>query len=350
MSASLRIIAVGQTIPGSRTPQRIRAMEELGHRVTMVPINRPGATYEDRPGLIERVRYRLRLPSDPAGADRTLAAAAEAGCDVVWVEAAQQIRAETLRQVRGLNPGVRLIWYSEDDMMNSVHRSRRLERAMPEFDLWVTTKSFNTAPNEVPSLGIRRMLFVDNSFDPHIHRPQVLTEAERRQWGADVSFVGTYENSRARSALHLAENGIRVRVWGNGWRHMRDVHPLLVVEDQPIYDMVYGRAVCASRINLAFLRKGNRDLQTCRTLEIPACGGFMAHEYTDEAARLFRPDHEAAFFRDDSELISLCRLWLTDEEARGKTAEAGRRRAWEGGHTHADRLTRILAAAFEDMA
>lgn len=350
MSDSLRIIVVGQTILGSRTSQRVRAMEELGHRVTMVPINRPGATYEDRPGLMERIRYRLRLPSDPAGADRALAQAADAGCDVVWVEAAQQIRGETLRRVRRLNPDVRLIWYCEDDMMNPIHRSRRLERAMPEFDLWVTTKSFNAAPAEVPSLGVRRMLFMDNSFDPHIHRPQTLSGDERQRWGADVSFVGTYESFRARSMLHLAENGVQVRVWGNGWGRMRDRHPRLVIEDQPLYDKAYARVVCASRINLAFLRKGNRDLQTCRTLEIPACEGFMAHEYTDEAARLFKPDRDAAFFRNDTELLALCRVWLADETARARVAEAGRRRAWEGGHTHADRLSRILAAAFEGTA
>lgn len=349
MSSRRRVILVGQTIPGSRTPQRARALTAMGHEVTLVPINRPGATYEDAPSLLDRIRYRLRLPSDPAGAEAALVAAAARGCDVVWVEAAQQIGRAALRQVRRLNPGVRLIWYAEDDMMNPIHRSRRLERAMPEFDLWVTTKSFNADPGEVPSLGVRRVLFVDNSFDPAIHRPMPLTGEERAAWGADISFVGTYERFRAESMLHLAANGMAVRVWGNGWSRLAGAHPLLAVENRPIYDDDYARVVSASRINLAFLRKGNRDLQTCRTLEIPACGGFMVHEYTQEAARLFKPDHEAAYFTDDGDLVARCRHWLKDEAARRAAAEAGLARAVTGRHTHADRLSQILAAVFEDQ-
>ena len=348
MSSRLRIVVVGQTITGSRTPQRVNALVRMGHVVTMVPINRPGATYEDRPSLSDRIRHRLRLPADPAGVNAGLLAAAAQGCDAVWVEAVPQIRAETLRRVRRLNPDVRLIWYSEDDMMNPVHRSRWLERAMPEFDLWVTTKSFNAQPREVPSLGVRRVLFIDNSFDPDIHRPMALDEADRVTWGADIAFVGTYERFRAQSVLRLAESGLAVRVWGNGWSRMKDAHRLLAVEDRPIYDDGYARVVSASRINLAFLRKGNRDLQTCRTLEIPACGGFMAHEYTDEAARLFQPDREAVFFRDDTDLVAHCATWLNDEPGRRAVAQAGHARALSGGHTHADRLGQILVTAFEE--
>jgi spore maturation protein CgeB len=339
----LSIVAVGQTILGSRTPQRVRALEGLGHRVRVVPINRPGATYEDRPGLVERLRYRLRLPADPAGANQALLlAAGDRAADLVWIEAAPMISAATLRRERAARPGIRLVWYSEDDMMNPVHRSRQLEGALGLFDLWVTTKSFNARSDEMPALGVRRPLFVDNSFDPLLHRPMALSPEERRHWGADIAFVGTYEAPRARSLLALAEAGLSVRVWGNGWSRLAGSHPGLRVEGRPVYDGDYARVVSASRINLGFLRKGNRDLQTCRTVEIPACGGFLLHERSPEAERLLAEGREAAFFADDGELVTQCRRGLADEPARAAAAAAGRTRMLAGHHDHASRLAFIL--------
>jgi spore maturation protein CgeB len=344
----LSIIVVGQTIKGSRTPQRVRALQRLGHDVRMVPINRPNATYEDPPSLADRIRYRLRLPADPAGANAALLAKAKAGCDVVWVEAAPMIRAVTLRAVKRLNPRAPLVWYSEDDSMNPRHRSRWMERSFGLFDLWVTTKSFNARPEEVPSFGARRVLFVHNSFDPTVHCPVELTEDERREWGADVGFVGTYEAPRAASMLRLAQAGFTVRVWGNGWSALAGRHPNLMVENRAVYDGLYARVISASRVNLAFLRKGNRDLQTCRTMEIPACGGFMLHEYSDEAAALFPPGRAAAFFKDDDELCRQTAQWLADPTARLAVAQAGRRHALENAHSHDQRLHAILGYALGD--
>ncbi|MBC7952357.1 MAG: glycosyltransferase [Rhodospirillaceae bacterium] len=345
---ALSIILVGQTIKGSRTPQRVRALERLGHRVRVVPINRPNATYEDPPSLADRIRYRLRLPADPAGANGGLLAEAKAGCDLVWVEAAPMIRAATLRAVKQANPAAPLVWYSEDDTMNPRHRSRWMERTFGLFDLWVTTKSFNAKPEEVPSLGARRVLFVHNSFDPTVHCPASLDEDERREWGADLGFVGTFEAPRAASILRLAQAGFTVRVWGNGWSALAGRHPNLMVENRPVYDDSYARVVSASRINLAFLRKGNRDLQTCRTMEIPACGGFMLHEYSAEAAALFPPDRAAAFFADDDELCRQAAHWLADSPARLAVAEAGRNHVLENAHSHDERLHAILRDALGD--
>lgn len=351
LTRPLDIVVVGQTILGSRTPQRVAALRRLGHQVTVVPINLDGATYEDRPSLMDRLRYRLRLPADPANCNEMLLDhLGRRSCDLIWVEAAPMIHPATLRSARRLVPHALIAWYAEDDMMNPVHRSRWLERAMPAFDWWLTTKSFNLADAEVPSLGVRRMLFVDNSFDPMIHRPVQLNDEERRALAADLVFVGTFEAPRARSLLALAQAGIKVRVWGNGWADWRGRHPCLTIENRPVYDHDYAKVVAASKISLGFLRKGNRDLQTCRTVEIPACGGFMLHEYSDEAARLVVSESEAAFFRDDAELVTQARRWLADESGRVAAAVKARAGMIERGHSHDARLRGILDHLFRGVA
>lgn len=343
----MKIILVGETNQGSRTPQRLRALRELGHDVVMIPTTPTGWNYETRPSLWYRLAYRLRLPPDLAGANKALAEQARGGVDVVILDNARSIRAATLAAVRRHAPGARLIWYSEDDSMNPIHRTRWLEGCMPWFDLWVTTKSFNAQPGEVPALGVRRVLFVHNSFCPHDHAPLTLTQEERQRFAAPISFIGTYEEPRANDLLALAQAGLTVRVWGNGWQSMSGTDPNLIIEGRAIYGDDYRRAVAASGINLCFLRRGNRDLQTCRSLELPAMGVFMMHESSAEMEKLFTPDGEAVYFSRMEELIDKARHWLADEAGRQRVAAAARRRAVEGGHSHHDRWRDILAQAMD---
>ncbi len=330
-------------MPGSRTPQRVRALRELGHAVDPVSTNRPGRTFEDPPTLIERLRHRLRCPHDEAGANPALLAAVRRGCDLIWVENARTVTPPTLAAAKRLAPSAPLVWYSEDDMMNPRLGSLWIDRSLQLFDLWVTTKSFNARPEEMPARGVRRVLFIDNSYDPAIHRRMDLSTDERAIFGGDIAFVGTYETPRAKSLLHLARAGLSVRVWGNGWTRLVGVESGLRVEGRPVYDDDYARTVNATRINLAFLRKANRDLQTCRTVEIPACGGFMLHERSPEAERLFAPDREAAYFNSDEELVAACRHWLANDAQRRAVAEAAWCRA-QAGYTHADRMRTVLRA------
>jgi len=344
MSTRRRVLFVGETMPGSRTPQRVRAFRSLGYDVDLIPTNKRGRTFEDPPSFFERVRHRLRRPADEAAANEALLAAAARGGDLVWVENARALRPRTLADVKRLMPQAPLVWFAEDDMMNPRLGSVWVDRSLPLFDIWVTTKSFNAQADEMPSRGVRRVVFVDNSYDPEIHRPLELMDSERTSFGADIAFVGTYEAPRARSLQRLVAAGLSVRVWGNGWRPLAGVHRGLRIENRPVYDDDYARTINASRINLAFLRKANRDRQTCRTMEIPACGGFMLHEASPEAERLFAPNQEAAYFTTDDDLVHACRSWLEDEARRREVAAAGLRRA-QSGHTHADRITHILTLA-----
>lgn len=341
----MRLVVVGETNSGSRTPQRVRALRDLDHDVAVVSTTPPGWTYENRPGLVERFRYRLRLPADPAEANQQLLKAVLAGCDLVILDNARMIRPAVLRRVKSLSPRVRLVWYSEDDMKNPRHRSRWMDGTLSLIDLWVTTKSFNVP--ELAAMGVRRPYFVDNSFDPVVHRPIALSGDERAAFGSQVSFVGTFEAQRASDLLALANSGIQVRVWGNGWEKRVPGHVNLTVENRPAYGDDYRRVTCASAINLCFLRKGNRDLQTCRSMEIPAMGGFMMHEFNEEIVKLFAPDKEAVYFRAPDELVDRCRFWLENGGRRGEIAAAGTDRVHAEGHSHQDCWAAIIGAALE---
>ncbi len=340
---SRNIVVVGETFAASRTPQRVAAMRRLGHTVRTVPTMPPGVDYETAPSLATRLRYRLRVPADPAGANAAILSAA-GGADILWLETARMIRPSALCRLKSLNPETAIVCYSEDDMMNPRNRTVWLQRSMPLIDLWATTKSLNVRPEERDALKLRNMLFVNNSYDTEIHRPVDVGPADIQTFGAPVSFIGTYEAPRARSVIHLASSGVPVRVWGNGWEKLRGRHENLKIEGRPAYNDEFAKVVAASMVNLCFLRHANRDLQTCRSIELPACGGFMVHERNDEIEALLRDLREAVYFSDDDELLSLCRFWLDQEDRRKSVATNARKRVEALELSHQANISRILGA------
>jgi spore maturation protein CgeB len=65
------------------------------------------------------------------------------------------------------------------------------------------------------------------------------------------------------------------------------------------------------------------DETTTRTYEIPACGGFMLHERTDEVLELFEEGKEMACFGSIQELAEKINFYLAHPEERESIARAG---------------------------
>ena len=61
------------------------------------------------------------------------------------------------------------------------------------------------------------------------------------------------------------------------------------------------------------LGKGNRDRHTTRSFEIPAIGGLLCAERTDEHRESFEEGMEAVFWNDAKECVDQCRRLLNDD-------------------------------------
>ena len=341
MTGSLGILYVGPLNAGSTCLQRCVALAELGHRVTRVD-QLPGDHARRQRALAWRVRRRLLGDRDDSGLNaRLLAHPASPAPDVVWVDKGLTVEPGTLRTLRGRWPQTCFVNYSGDDMFNPHNQTAAWRGCLPLYDLFATTKSFNMP--ELRAAGAHDVLFVDMAYSPAIHRPHAVTPELRERFGGDVGFVGWPEGARERSMRHLARHGVSVRVWGP-WPRWKAA-PNLRIEGGPLWDEDYARALSAFRINLGFLRRVNRDLQTTRSIEIPACGGFLLAERTAEHQRLFREDVEAVFFSDDRELLEKCRHYLAHEDERARIAEAGFRRCVESAYSYEARLSFILQHA-----
>ncbi len=263
--------------------------------------------------------------------------------DILFVVKGNFVTAETIRALKArLNPP-KIIGWSPDDIYLPHNHSTVLKAAAPLYDTFYTAKSLNVTQGELASMGFADPRFLHQGYDRDLHRP--LPNPESRFAGC-ATFVGFGEQDRFEKLNHLARNGIEVDVWGNGWTaSMRAAaHDNLVIHGHPILGDDYTDALSNSAISFCFLRKLNRDLHTSRTFEIPACGGFMLAERTDEHRKYFAEDIEAVYFQDADELLAKTRLYMADPHARARIAAAGRQRCLQSDYSY-HRLARDMIEA-----
>ncbi len=324
----LRVAYLADLNPYARTLIRLNALRDGGAEVWDIGTAPPGdiGLGYHRHAWWDRVMLKLSVHRDLTQAGpRLLALARTQPLDVIWIDKGLTISACVLEQAKALS-GAKVVAFSEDDMALRHNRSRKWLGALKFCDLVVTTKIANVEGRELEALGAPRVLYVVQTYDPKQHFPLALSDRERTEWEADVAFVGSYEFDRAHSLLALAEAGVSVRVWGNGWAG-KVLHPNLQVEGRPAVNagekLDYSKALTSSKIVLGFLRKLNRDQHTSRSLEIPACGSMLLAERTPVHQALFNEGVEAEFFGSDEELIAKARYYLEHEDKRATLARAG---------------------------
>ncbi|HYG76497.1 MAG TPA: glycosyltransferase [Planctomycetota bacterium] len=341
MSASglnMRVLYVGDITEGGTCRQRMQALLDLGCQVTAVHTNPPEAQLST---LVRRVRQKLFGLYDAAGVnEQILAHAAQKKFDVLWLDKALTVMPETLARMRTLQPDCRILGYSPDDMAAPHNHSPQFLAHLKYYSVFFTTKSYGVG--ELKQLGCPAVEFIGNAYDEHTHRPLEVNEANRARLGGPVGFIGTWEADRGNSMLALARAGITVRIWGNGWSQQRRRDANMLIERRAVYGDEYALAISAFDINLTFLRKINRDQQTQRSVEIPACGAFMLAERTDEHCALFEEGKEADYFDSDAELISKVRYYVDHPEERRRIAQAGRERCLRDGYSYRERLATML--------
>ena len=303
-------------------------------------------------GLWYRVAYHLflyhipmRLPDSVEANKEILVKLKQHAFNVLWIDKGVTIYPETLRKAKKLQPEIKMVSYSPDNMALRHNQSLQYLECVPLYDFIVTNKSYIIS--DMKALGAKEVVFVNNTFESTFHYPHEITEEDVVRLGGDIGFIGAWEEQRCKSILYLVDHGLKVRVWGAGkWLDYKNYSPNLKIEPVGLYSDDYCKALRAFKINLCFLRKMNYDRQTTRTVEIPACGGFMLAERTDEHLALFLEGKEAAFFSSDEELLAKCQYYLAHEEERKAITAKGTARCIESDYSNIGMVKRILKKVY----
>jgi len=286
---------------------------------------------------VDKVTYKLKLPNDPCAINRRLILRQQSDpVNIFFIVKGVYIRPWTILKLKEL--GALCVFWSNDDMWKWHNRNLWFTWSARHYDLVVTQKSYNCNPNELPSIGAR-VLFQNKAFDPAVHT-QIKFPSQRLSH--DVVFVGSYEAERYQSLNFLATNGIVVDIYGWGVPPPLGAHSNLIFHNHHLYGNEYAEVFSGSGICLNFLRRMSRDIQTGRSVEIPACGGFMLAERTAEHLCLFREGTEAEYFGSDEELLQKTRFYLANPAKAREIGYAGYQRTRHSDYSFDARIKEIL--------
>jgi len=224
-------------------------------------------------------------------------------------------------------------------------RWRAFKAAIPYYDQLFVPRLSNVA--EALAAGARSVERVWFAADDALKQVDGLPqESAKKPFRSAVSFVGTWMPERGPIMAYLLEKGLPARIFGPRWNRAPEfprLAPFTTVGE--LDGSAYDAAVAAADISIALLSKGNRDLHTTRSMEIPSLGSLLCGERTDEHLALYEDGTEAIFWSDPDECVLHCRQLLDNPGLRLTIAAAGHRRALANNHFNEPLMQRMIFAA-----
>lgn len=331
------VLFTGPLSIGGTCEMRRQTLERNGAStvpVSYLPI------FRSYPTVLRKAQWMLRTGPAVARYNRDLNfKLGFTGPNVLWVEKGMFVLPDVVRAAK--DAGCSLIHYSPDNYFLRQNTSRHLLTTLPMFDLVVTTKPAGTKGLE--EMGVQKVLLSGNAYDEQIHRPGELSNADRARYGCDVAFIGRWEPDREALLERIIERGFNVKVWGPNWAACNS--PIVLNAWNGLAEREeYAKAIQGARVTLCLLSRLADDTITQRSVEIPACGGFMLAERTVDHQAHFIEGQEAEYFENDEEMFDKLTSYLRNDDARNAVAAAGRLRCERSGYSYDSRLREIITA------
>lgn len=249
------------------------------------------------------------------------------GIQLIWVNSGELFGETCLQYLRVFDLPV--VLYNNDDPTGKRDGNRFLmvRRALPYYDLCAIRAE--KPLEEFYGLGCKKVQQILMSYDEEFHKPFEKTEEIPDRFLSEVVFIGTWIKKERRDEffVKLIDAGLPLAVWGKRWQKSP-----LWNRIKPYYkgDALGGKdyvaAIQGAKICLGLLSKGNRDLHTRRSVEIPYAGGLLCAERTSFHKQMYHEDKEAVFWDNADECIKLCKNLLQDNEKREKIRLEGMKR------------------------
>ena len=361
----MRILFVGYLGRGQTSGMRCEGLRRLGHEIEAVDA---GSVWRGASYLARQIgQATLRSARIDEFNAEVIRAAVRLRPTLVWAEKQEYLQPSTVEQLKKL--GASVLHYNPDPYFSlSWKQTRFADECLKLYDVLVVTKRYELAAYRDHCRG--RVIYSPLGYDPVGHAPPRVSLVETR----DVAFVGGWEPRRERLLTKAARTKARVTVWGYGWAiaqgsranpfralrlgRLTPAHRLYLGDratelsdaigkgesgNGEIYENEYAAAIASSGISLGFVREICPDQHTTRTFEIPAIGGFMLADRTEEHLEFFEEGKEAEFFASEDEYVDKLTYYLLNKGERERIAKAGHERCMHSGYSYDDRMKEVLS-------
>jgi spore maturation protein CgeB len=263
--------------------------------------------------------------------------------DVIWSDQSELIGLRTVQWLKSHTHY--LVTYAVDDPFGLLNLKRFLlyRKGLRVFDLFAAVRKPNV--QEARTYGVKNVVCVFRSADEVAHSPVDLSPDDLRKWRSEVAFVGTWMPERGPILARLLDLGVPLTLYGDRWRKAPEWPIIRKAWHGPgLVGKDYVKAIQSAKICLGLLSKGNRDLHTQRSAEIPYIGSVLCAERTIEHQAMYQENEEAIFWDTPEACAQKCFTLLADEPTRQAIALAGRQRCIQSGYLNEPTVKRILDA------
>jgi len=316
-----------------------RAFKKLGLDVLVFPLTKQLHTHSPfRLGIAKMKRITgLTAKEFEKNCFRLITLQMDFHADLILVVKCTNLSAKVLQDLH--HSGAALIQINTDHpfmdpgLKNSVYLS-----SLKEYDLVVTF-----AHLLIPvyyQMGAKRVCRLPFAYDPDIHKPTDLNDLERKIFESPVSYLGAWGFFQQQWLGPLVPYGLKI--FGGLWHNLPHGHIL-----RPCINLYRGwgeemSKVCAgSQIIVNLMRAEHSCAHSMKTFEIPASGGFMLTNRTEEQKEFFQEDLDAVYFDTQEEMIERAKYYLNNPNEREKIRLAGLKVAQP--HTYEARAQQLLS-------
>ena len=280
-----------------------------------------------------------------------------------------QLLPRTLRRISEETDTVTCNWFCDDHW-----RFDNFSRYWAPCFNWVVTTDAAAVPR-YHQMGYAHVMHSQWACNHHLYRHLHLPPAH------EVTFVGQPHGNRREMVALLADRGVPITAWGNGWEAGRVTQEEMIrLFNQSRINLNLANASYAppaphARLIRAVQRRGARALAQLpggaslrealyrgplrhladtltapvayreqikgRNFEVPGCGGFLLTNQVDGLAQYYEIGREIVCFSDTADLLEKIHYFLQHEEERLAIAQAGYTRTLNE-HTYTRRFTEIF--------
>jgi spore maturation protein CgeB len=263
--------------------------------------------------------------------------------DVIWSDQSELLGLRTAQSLKSITH--HMVTYAVDDPFGPRDKKRfeLYRNALRAYDLMAVVREPNM--EEAHHFGVKKVIRVFFSADEVSHAPVTLSSDDLEKWRSEIAFVGTWMPERGAFLARLLDLGVPLTIYGDRWCKAREWRTIKKAWGGPsLAGQDYVKAIQSAKVCLGLLSKGNRDLHTTRSAEIPYIGSLLCAERTVDHQSMYREDEEAVFWKTPEECALKCFRLLADEPKRRAIARAGRQRCIRSRYLNESVTKRILDA------
>jgi len=272
-------------------------------------------------------RQRVQEKGVPVMNEEVISAIKELNPDLTIIIKGLGITGETIKKIKEFHKKPVVGWIFDVTLGGTyVKDVAPYVEFIKELDTFYTMD--NSAVPELKELGVNAKWLTEGYFLP-AHKEQVINSVQRRNYGADIVFlgsVGSIHTNRTSMLKRIYDEGFNLKIYGNvefpegeepewvkechsGFSAINDMHSLCCV---------------SSKIVLGIDGWPDRSKAwSARMYRTMAPNGFYLTTHTKDIEEHFKLGEHLDTYKDEDELIEKIIYWLSNDEEREKVAKAG---------------------------